>query len=255
MLFIDTHAHLDHLENVEQALVQAAEAGVSDIIAVSVDLKANKRNLELKKSIQRPRIHVALGIHPGNIVPDEVEETLRFIREHIKEAVAIGETGLDYWYKWAKKDEAKKAEQRQLFRRQLELAREFDLPVVIHSRGAWRDCLTMTRDAGVKKAVFHWYSGPVDVLNDIVASGYMVSTTPSLAYSPPSREAISQAPIEHTMIETDCPVYYQEGEDGRFQATPKDVARTLKAYVALKNVDESKALAVFNENARRFFGI
>ena len=252
---IDTHAHLDHIENVEAALSEAAAAGVTDIVAVSVDLKANRRNLELKRSTTRPRVHVALGIHPGNIIPEEVEETLKFIRENIGEAVAIGETGLDYWYKWVKKDEAKREEQRQLFRRHLELAKEFNLPIVIHSRGAWRDCLTMIQAAGVKKAVFHWYSGPVDVLADIIESGYMVSTSPSVAYSPQSREAISQAPIEHTMIETDSPVYYQEGEGAGFQATPKDVARTLKAYAALRNVDEMQALKVLNANAQRFFGL
>ena len=73
---------------------------------------------------------------------------------------------------------------------------------MIHSRGVWRECLETTQSAGVRKAVFHWYSGPVDVLNDIVKQGYFVSTTPSVAYSPQSREAIASAPIEQTLIET-----------------------------------------------------
>ncbi len=255
MTIIDTHAHLDQLENLEQALAQAHEAGVESVVAVGVDLAANKRNLEIKKKIEVPKIHVALGIHPGNINPGEVEITLKFIRDNIQDAVAIGETGLDYWYKGLKKDEAKKEEQRNVFRRQLELAREFNLPVVIHSRGAWRDCLEMTRSAQVPRAVFHWYSGPLDVLEDIIKNGYFVSASPSLAYSPQSREAIVHAPIEHTMIETDCPVFYQMGEGEGFQATPKDVVRTLKAYAALKNVEEAEALATFNRNAKKFFGI
>jgi len=253
-MIIDTHAHLDHLPDVEGALARAREAGVEHIVAVGVDLASNKRNLEIKKKWASPKIHAALGIHPGNIHPGEIEETFRFIREHVREAVAIGETGLDYWYKWVKKDESKKREQRELFQKQLKLAVEFDLPVVIHSRGAWRDCLDMTRDAGVKKAVFHWYSGPVDVLKEILEGGFFVSGGPSLAYSPQSREAITHAPIERTLIETDSPVFFQDPQGG-FQAEPKDVVRALKAYAALKNVAEEKALETFNRNACDFFGI
>ena len=254
MEIIDTHAHLDHLENLDEALKNAREAGVVGIVAVGVDLTANKKNLEIQKATKNPNIHVALGIHPGNINPAEIDECLQFIRRHIKEAIAIGETGLDYWYKWVKKDEAKKEEQREVFRRQLAIAHEFNLPVVIHSRGAWRDCLEMTQTAGVKKAVFHWYSGPVDILKEILDAGYYVGTTPSLAFSPQSREAISQAPLERILIETDCPVFFNDDQGG-FKSQPQDVFRTLKAYAQLKNINEQQALAAFNKNARDFFNI
>ena len=254
MTIIDTHAHLAHLDNLDEALHNARESGVTGIVAVGVDLAANKKNLEIQRNTTSPRIYVALGIHPGNINPSEIEECFQFIREHIQEATAIGETGLDYWYKWVKKDEAKKEEQREIFRRQLSLACEFDLPVVIHSRGAWRDCLRMTKTAGVKKAVFHWYSGPLDVLEGIIDAGYYVGTTPSLATSLQSREAIAHAPLERILIETDCPVFFQDDQGG-FKSQPKDVFRTLKAYAQLKNIDEQKALAVFNHNAREFFNI
>lgn len=254
MQLIDTHAHLDHLENLTEALERAQGAGVVGIVTVGVDLAANKKNLEIKKSSRQPRIYAALGIHPGNINAAEIDETLKFIRENIREAVAIGETGLDYWYKEVRKDEAKKEEQRTIFRKQLELAHEFDLPVVIHSRGAWRDCLNMSTEMGIKKALFHWYSGPVDILKEILANGYYVSSSPSLAYSPQSREAIAYAPIERTLIETDSPVYYGEKDLG-FQAEPKDVFRTLTAYAALKKISEDKAVTILNQNAKDFFAL
>ncbi len=265
MTIIDTHAHLAHLENLDDALQSAQENGVVGIVTVGVDLTANKKNLEIKVKTKNPHIYVALGIHPGNINPSEIDAGLQFIREHIKEAIAIGETGLDYWYKWVKKDAAKKAEQRDVFRRQLALAQEFDLPVVIHSRGAWRDCLEMTKGAGVKKAVFHWYSGPLDILEEIIDAGFYVGTTPSLAYSPQSRLAISHAPLERILIETDCPVFFPwpachssgggQDDQGGFKSQPKDVFRTLKAYSQLKNIDEEKALAIFNQNASDFLRI
>ena len=280
MKAIDTHAHLDQVPNVEEALKEAAAVGVEAVIAVGSDLASNQRNLEIKRSTPAPRIYLGLGIHPGNIKAEEIEPTLKFIRENIREASAIGEIGLDFWYKWLRKDQEKHEEQRRVFQRQLELAKEFNLPVVIHSRGTWRECFETTKKVGIKKAVFHWYSGPVDVLKDIIAADYLVSCSPSLAYSPPSREAIIHAPIEQTLIETDCPVFYQsrvprgtielrsgssesgsskeswieEGSEG-FQATPKHVFKTLQAYCELKNMKEEEALDVLNRNARQFFNI
>lgn len=253
-MIIDTHAHLDQVDNIAQALADAYQAGVCDVVTMGVDLHSNKKNLEIRKSFEHPNIHLALGIHPGNINLDEIDETIQVIREHIVDAVAIGEVGLDYWYKGVKKDKEKKRRQKEVFKLQLLLAKEFNLPVVVHSRGAWRDCLETIKEVSIQKAVFHWYSGPLDILEEVLKCGYYVSATPSLAYSPQSREAMSYAPIEKTLIETDCPVFFRD-EKGGFKAQPKDVFRTLRIYADLKNVDEQQALDVFNRNAKDFFGI
>lgn len=254
MPIIDTHAHLDHVPDTKSALARANEAGVTDIIAVSTDLAAIRKNLELKNSCAAPRIHVAFGVHPGEIKADELDATFAFIREHIAQAAAIGETGLDYWYKWVRKNEDEKKKQRDCFEKHLGLAREFDLPIVIHSRGAWEDCLTMTLCAGVQRALFHWYSGPVDILEKVLTAGFYVSCSPSVAYSPQSREAMSHAPVERTLIETDSPVFFNQPDQG-FQAEPKDVWRTLNAYAELKNIPQEEALKRLNANAQTFFKI
>ncbi len=254
---IDTHAHLDHVEGVEEALKEAYQVGVKGVVTVGIDLTANTKNLEIKRKTKEPEIFLALGIHPESLEnsnPQGQEKGFQFIRDNIREAVAIGEIGLDYWYKWAKKDEGKKKEQRQIFEMQLKLAKEFDLPAVIHSRGSWRDCLDMTKSIGVKKAVFHWYSGPTIILQEIIDVGYFISASPALSYSPQHQDAIKYAPIEHTLIETDSPVFYGSGESG-FRATPKDVFRTLKLYAQLKNISEEKAAEIFYKNSRDFFGI
>ncbi|HBO97033.1 MAG TPA: hypothetical protein DE315_06190 [Candidatus Omnitrophica bacterium] len=256
MHIIDTHAHLDHLENLDQALKNAVESGVEAIVAVSMDLNSCRKNLEIKKNTRQPKIALGMGMHPSEANRQDVGACLDLIRANAGELSAIGEIGLDFWYKWVRKNQAKKDEQREVFRAFLEAAKELDLPAVIHSRGAWRECLETAQSAGVRKAVFHWYSGPVDVLNDIIKAGYFVSTAPSVAYSPQSREAIAGAPIEQTLIETDCPVRFKDPQTQQeYQAEPRDVARTLKAYCVLKQMDEDKALAVLNKNAREFFGI
>ena len=256
MKIIDTHAHLDHVENVEKALEAAAKVGVESVLAVGVDLDSNRKNVDIRQRVSNPRIYLGLGIHPGNIKTEEIEEGLEFIRANIDQAVAIGEVGLDFWYRWVRKNDEKKAEQKDVLRRQLEIAGEYDLPAVIHSRGAWKYCFEITQEIGLKKAVFHWYSGPIDILDKILESGYYVSCTPSLAYSKEARAAMEHAPVERTLIETDCPVYFKpgEGEEG-FKSEPKDVFRTLDIYSKLKGIEKQQALDILNANAGDLFGI
>lgn len=254
MSIIDTHAHIDQLADLPQALGRAHEAGVSDIMAMSVDLDSMKKLVGIVGQYQQPKIHLGLGVHPGMIQSQTLQMALDFIRAHKLDACAIGETGLDYWYKWVRKDEIERQKQKDFFAMHLDCAKEFDLPIVIHSRGAWRDCLRMAQGAGVARALFHWYSGPEDILDQILDAGFYVSTSPSVAYSPESRRAMARAPLEKILIETDSPVRYKDGE-AFFMAEPKDVTRTCKALAQLKNLDEEKTLAVVNANAKTFFRI
>jgi len=254
MTIIDSHSHIDQLEDLSGALIRAHEAGVSDIVAMSVDLDSMKKVLEIKNQCQQPKIHPALGVHPGKVQPDTQPTAYDFMRANIKEACAVGETGLDYWYKWVRDNQVERQKQKDSFSFHLGLAREFDLPIVIHSRGAWRDCLSMTRESGVKRALFHWYSGPVDILDQIIEAGFYVSTSISVAYSPESRRAMAHAPIERILVETDSPVNFKEG-DISFMAEPKDVIKTWKALAQLKNLNEQETLDKVNTNAKTFFGI
>ena len=261
---IDTHAHLDQLENLDQALNNACREGVVGIVCVSMDLASCKKNLEIKKTTHSPKIYLAMGMHPSEAYLEEVQPIIQLIRDNASELTAIGEIGLDFWYKWVRKDKEKKDIQRKVYQTFLELAKELQLPVIIHSRGTWQECVQTAKEIGIKKAEFHWYSGPIDVLDEILSCGYFISTTPSLAYSPPSREAINHAPIENTLIETDSPVFFQTAVSARdknkepkegFLAEPKDVFKTLKAYCELKNIDEQRALEVLNKNAEDFFSL
>jgi TatD DNase family protein len=254
MTLIDLHAHLDQIENIDEVLARSSRAGVEAVLAVGVDLASCRKNLEIKQRCAEPKIFLGFGVHPGEIKPAEINATIEFIETNIREAVAIGEIGLDFWYRWVRKDEEKKQQQREVFAQQLALAKKYDLPVIVHSRGAWKECLAMVKDAGIRRALFHWYSGPTDVLQPILAEGFFISATPALAYSPQLREAVLAAPIEQTFIETDCPVFFKAGEnDPGFRSSPADVFRTLTAYAQLKNIAPEAAAAVFRANAQKFF--
>ena len=254
MPIIDTHAHIDQIENWPEALNRAKESQISDIIAVSVDLDSMHKVLNMAKATMEIKIHPALGVHPGMVKDGVVEASFDFIRSHIQEAVAVGETGLDYWYKWVRNNQEERAKQKDSFSKHLQIAKEFDLPIIIHSRGAFRDCLEMTKESGIKRALFHWYSGPVDILEKVLQAGFYVSTSPSVGYSPESQKAMLAADVNRILIETDSPVTYKDGETS-YVSEPKDVVRTLKALSRLKNVDEANLLNIVNQNAKDFFRI
>jgi len=256
MKIIDTHAHLDHLQNLEEALATAHLQGVEGIVAVSEDYASSRKNLEIKRKYPNPNIYVAAGMHPSETNLANLDRCKEFIDENISELSAIGEIGLDYWYQGVKKDEKLKVQQREAFEWFLKIAKDCQLPVVIHSRGAWSDCLDIVQRVGIARAVFHWYSGPIEVLDDILKAGYYVSATPSLESSPQAQEAIKHAPIEKILIETDTPVYYRNKETKQgFSAQPKDVYKTLKLYCNLKGLKEEICVEVFNANAKEFFSM
>lgn len=254
MKLIETHAHLEQIEDIDGAMKRATEAGITSVMAMSVDLESMKKTLALAKRFTQPRIYPALGVHPGLVKPEMFDECIQFIRDHVHEVQAIGETGLDYWYKWVRSDKEERAKQHRFFEAHLDIAREFNLPIVIHSRGAWRDCLAMTKTAGVKKALFHWYSGPVDKLEEILEAGYYVSTSISVGYSKESQTAMLQTPLDRILIETDSPVSYKEGEEF-FKAEPRHVVLTLKHLARLKNIEPVQLADIVNSNASLFFGI
>ena len=133
MNIIDTHAHLDHIENLNQALKNADQEGVESIITVSTDVASCRKNLDIKRGAKKPNIYLAMGIHPSDADLDDLDACVELIRNERSELTAIGEIGLDFWYKWVRKDQEKKDEQRKVFRALLELAQELDLPPVIHT--------------------------------------------------------------------------------------------------------------------------
>jgi TatD DNase family protein len=249
---IDTHAHLEEIENLEAVLAAAKEAGITAIIAVGSDIKSNERTLEI--AARYPGfVYAALGWHPWYIKESEIETILEFIKANIDKAAAIGEIGLDYHKRvraLADKDLQKRA-----LAGLLKIAKEHDKPALIHSRYAWRDALDMVKGAGITKAVFHWYTGTSSVLRDIIDSGYYISVTPAVEYHEEHRRAVKETPLEKLLLETDCPVTYARGREGEFKATPADAARSLRGAAALKGMSEAEAAAATTENAKRLFGI
>ncbi len=248
---IDSHAHLDDIHDLEPALKRARQAGVEAVIAVGVNLESDKKVLKIRDGFKEkglyPAIYPALGFHPGDIDTFTSDEVFSFIRKEAGGIAAIGEIGLDFWYKEARKDGPARRLQEEIFLKQLEISREYGKPVIIHSRGAWKECCEMAISHKIKRAVFHWYSGPEDVLREVLANGYFISATPAAEYSPEHRRAIEIAPLSNLFLETDCPVAYKR-ETGKYRSEPRDVLRVLKAVAQIKDIEETEVARQTTEN-------
>jgi len=241
MFLVDCHAHLDELDDVPEALEEAKEAGVKGIIGVGVNVDSNKRILKIAEE-NHGYVYPALGYHPWQMKEEEVKENLSFIREHVDECVALGEIGLDY------KVKVKKDLQWSVFGELLDIAIMHGKPIIVHSRYSHRRAFEMVKGKGIKRAVFHWYSGPIDLLEEMLSNGYFISATPALTYSPPHQEAIKKAPLERILVETDSPVSYQGKE-----ARPKDVRISLSEVARLKGLDPKVVAEQTTANASRLF--
>ena len=249
---IDTHAHLDEIENLEQVIAEAKLAGVMAIVAVGSDYESNRKVLQLAENY-KDFVYPALGWHPWNIKESEMDTNLGFIKSHIDEAVAIGEVGLDYHKRVRVR--ADKDLQQQVLKDVLGIARAHKKPALIHSRYAWRDALDLVEEAQLEKAVFHWYTGTSSVLRDIVSQGYYISATPAVEYHEEHRRAVKDIPLERLLLEADSPVVYRRGSQFEYQSSPADVIRSLRGAAELKGVSEAQIAEVTTANAVKFFGL
>jgi TatD DNase family protein len=250
---IDTHAHLDEIEQVDAVLKDAGQSGLEAIIAVGQDLNSNLKTIELV-SRYPGLVYPAIGLHPwaiGNMDPYSLAENINYIRKNLPVVQALGEVGLDYDKRVLKT--AGKDVQKDVLRQLLEISLEFDKPVSFHSRYAWKDSLALIKEVGVKRLVFHWYTGFSSTLTELVEAGYYISATPAAEYHDEHRRAVREVPVDRLMLETDCPVNY--GRENKYLSQPSDVFRSLKAAAEIKGIDEKELAAQTTVNASRFFDL
>ena len=186
----------------------------------------------------------AVEDHPWRLDPDHDEETFAYIEENLKGCVALGEVGLVY------KAKRKKKAQKAIFEELLAIARRHSKPVIVHCRYVHETAYRMVKEAGTEKAVFHWYSGPLDLIPLIAGDGYYMSATPALLYNPYHAEAIKAVPLSNLLLETDAPVQYQE-----LAARPVHVQVTLQEVARVKGVAAEEIAVQTTRNAKACFGL
>jgi TatD DNase family protein len=212
------------------------------IIAVGSSIKSNADILSLA-SKYNGFIYPSIGIHPIEAETD-VKTAITQIISNIDHCIAIGEIGLDYQY------DINKTKQKEIFENMLQISKKLGKPVCLHSRKAWDDVFSLVQTMGISKAVFHWYSGPNEVLKKILDNGYFVSATPAVWHSPKHRNAIEMTPVESILLETDTPVKY-----GGVPSEPSDVTKVLNMVAKIKNISIDKLADITTNNACKLFDI
>lgn len=247
---IDTHAHLDfpeYDEDREAMIARAWAAGLTAIVTIGTDLERSRRAVALAES--DPRIHAAVGLHPHEAAKLDTEfDALAEAARHPR-VVAIGETGLDYYY-----PEPAPALQHEAFRRQIGLARALGLPVIVHSRDAHDDVLRILAEEGPVEGVMHCFSADARVAEAALALGLHISFSGTVTFknAAVTKEVARRVPLERLLIETDCPFLSphpfrgQRNEPARVVLVAEEIAR-------LRDLSVEALARRTEENARRLF--
>ena len=243
---IDTHAHLDALDDPDGAVARARDAGVDRVITVGSGLASCRRSLELAE--RHDGVFVALGIHPHQAGDGETVEDLRALLAS-PAAVAVGETGLDYY-----RDHAPRDDQRRVFSDHLSLAEELRKPVVVHTRAADDDTLELLAPFP-GTVVMHCFSSP-ELLPTALERDYYVSFAGNVTYPKADslRDAAARVPEKRILAETDCPYLSPQPVRGR-RNEPAHVVHTLASLAAARSVDAAALAERIDENARTAFSL
>lgn len=242
-MMIDTHCHLgkEDYENIE-IIIKNMEN--NKMIAAGVNDTTNKEVFELIKKY--PAVYGAIGIHPTEVgISNEV--SLEWIENHLREdkIVAIGEIGLDYHYGTEEKEK-----QIEFFRKQLELARKYHKPVVIHSRDAIEDTYNIMREYKDIKMVLHCYSGSLEMAKRFLELDVYFGIGGVLTFknSRVLKEVVSFLPLDHILLETDSPYLAPEPFRGS-KNEPKNVLLVAEALANLRGISVEEVLNITTKNA------
>lgn len=255
MNIFDTHTHLNvenFNETVEEELALAKEMGVTLHNVVGFDRPTIERAIELADA--HPEIYLTLGWHPteAGSYNDEVESYLHQVLKHPK-VIALGEIGLDYYWM-----EDPKEVQIKVFKRQIALAKELDLPFVVHTRDALKDTYEVIKEVGVgpRGGIMHSYSGSLEMAERFMELGMMISFSGVVTFkkSIELQECAQHLPLEKILVETDAPYLAPVPKRGRENKTAY-TRYVVEKIAELRNMTVEEVAAATYDNAMRVFGV
>ncbi len=254
MTLFDTHAHYDSRQfhsDRDQVLSALPAQGVELVVNPGCDLASSQTAVELAG--RYPFVYAAVGVHPEDCGDweDGHIDRLRALAAQPK-VVAVGEIGLDYYWP----ENPPKELQKRVFRAQLALAGELDLPAIVHDREAHGDCLDIVREFPRTRGVFHCFSGSAEMAMELVKLGWMISFTGVLTYKNARKavEAAQAVPLDRIMIETDSPYMAPVPHRGKRNHSGY-VGLICQRLADLKGITPDECSRITLENGRRFFQI
>lgn len=252
MTLIDSHAHLDMLDDLPAALERARQAGVAQIVSIGVDLASSQAAVDLAAS--HGHIFAAVGLHPHEALSGDESffTALRALAQSPK-VVALGECGLDYY-----RGLSPRGAQHEAFARQIALARELGLPLVVHDREAHQDTAAMLaeQEAGQVGGVLHCFSGDLTLARQVLDMGFYMGVTGTITYKNAQalRELVALVPAERLLLETDCPYLSPIPYRGK-PNEPAYLAHTVLGLAQALGLSPEETAALTTANTRRLFGL
>lgn len=254
MLF-DSHAHLNDIkfdEDRDEAIERAKQGGVGYILTVSSDFASSIENISLAQNYDI--FYASIGIHPHEVadLKSDIASTLSSLTSYPK-VVAIGEIGLDYYY-----DNSPREVQKIWFARQISLARSVKLPIIVHSRDAHEDTLTILKSERADEVggVMHCYSGSVEMAREMLNMGFMISFAGPVTFKNANKllDVVKYVPEDMMLIETDCPYLAPEPYRGK-RNEPANVRLIAERIAKIKGKPFDYIAEKTTENAKRLFSI
>jgi len=248
---IDSHCHLEMFkEELSDVIRRAYDAGVNTIISIGSDVESMSEAIKIAE--QYSMVYASVGIHPHEAkeLDDEVLKKIFELSRHPK-VIAIGEIGLDYHYEYSPKEVQRKA-----FAKQLELAKDVGLPVVIHSREAFEDTIKILKEQNVHKGVMHCFSGNISQAKRAIELGFFISISGVVTFKNAKKiKEVSQfVPDDYLMIETDAPYLAPEPMRGR-RNEPAFLIYTARALAELRGVTVEDIDRITTVNVNKLFHI
>ena len=252
---IDSHAHYDDEafdQDREELLSSVFESGIRKVINVGASMESCKSTLALTEKYDN--IYAAIGVHPSDTA-ELTDEDIEWLKQKssLEKVVAIGEIGLDYYW-----DTPDREIQKKWFRRQLLLAKEVKLPVVIHSREAVADTVTIMKECGADTipGVIHCYSYTKESARDFLDMGYSFGIGGVLTFKNAKKlkEAVAYIPMDRILLETDCPYLAPEPNRGKRNSS-LNIPYIVQVMAQIKGISEDEVVRITSENTERLFHI
>lgn len=254
-MLIDTHAHLNAIQyqdDLDEVIERAQAEGVSTIVVVGFDRETITRAIELAD--QYEFIYATVGWHPVDAI-DMTDEDLKWIEElsaHPK-VVALGEMGLDYYW-----DKSPKEIQKEVFRKQIALAKKVKLPIIIHNREATADIVEILQEENASEVggIMHCFTGSIEVARQCMDMNFYISFGGPVTFknAKKPKEVAAEIPLDRLLIETDCPYLTPHPFRGK-RNEPSYVKYVAEQIAELKGTTFEEIAQKTSDNAKRFFGI
>lgn len=254
-MLIDSHAHLDdeRFDNDRDKVAKSLkENGISLIIDPGDSLISSIKAVKLSEEYDN--IYAAVGVHPHSAIDmdDATLESIKALARRDK-VVAIGEIGLDYYY-----DNSPRDVQREWFRKQIRLAKELNLPIIVHSRDAQKDTYDILKEELDQnlRGVLHCYSGSLEMAKEYIKMGFYISFAGPVTFknAKVSKEVAKELPIDRILVETDSPYLTPEPHRGK-RNEPLYVRYVASMVAELRDMTFDEIAKVTAENTKRLFNI